>query len=37
MSTNSLEEYFEALARLVANKPERIAPGTRITNDAVLQ
>lgn len=37
MSTNSLEEYFEALARLVANKPERIAPGTRITNDAVAQ
>ena len=32
---SSLSDYFSALARLKANKPERVAKGTRITNDAV--
>lgn len=35
MTTTALPDYFEALARLVANTPERVPPGTRITNDAV--
>lgn len=32
---SSLSEYFEALDRLKANKPLRVAKGIRITNDAV--
>lgn len=39
MNTNSeidaLSEYFEALERLVKNKPIRVPTGTRISNDSV--
>lgn len=35
MSINSLQDYFEALDRLVAGCPKIVAKGTRITNDSV--
>jgi hypothetical protein len=31
----NLVDYFQALARLVANKPQRVRAGTLISNDAV--
>lgn len=33
--SNALTEYFDALERLVAGKPKVVAPGSKITNDAV--
>lgn len=32
---DALSEYFEALERLVKNKPVRVPAGTRISNDSV--
>lgn len=31
----TLDEYFEALARLKSNRPVHVPKGTKITNDAV--
>jgi hypothetical protein len=33
--TESLDDYYAALRRLVAGRPLRVPPGTKITNDAV--
>lgn len=35
MTTQPLDEYFAALGRLQAGRPQRVPRGTRITNDAV--
>ena len=35
MSINSLQDYFQALDRLVAGCPKFVAKGTRITNNSV--
>ncbi|MFZ3042908.1 MAG: hypothetical protein WA108_14170 [Thiobacillus sp.] len=34
-TSNSLEEYFSALERLIAGRPDIVRKGMRITNDAV--
>lgn len=33
--SNALTDYFDALERLVAGTPKVVAPGSKITNDAV--
>jgi hypothetical protein len=35
MTNEMLEPYYQALARLKAGKPQMVAKGTKITNDAV--
>jgi hypothetical protein len=34
-ATPALNEYYEALARLIANRPKRVAKGIKISNDSV--